>query len=175
MSWVGWLHLLWNPLFFLYLYICFLFQDWEVFIHNFLKYIFYSLLSLFSFLNTYDANVGMLNVTSEIFNFFFIWLISAALICWFPLLCLPDHLFLLLSCLFCYSLLLAWFLSHQLNYLIFIWFIFIVFSSLLQCLELLSIIFLNLFSIFVIFWAWGLVGCWDLINYLFSQKIYLVI
>ena len=32
--------LIWDPLCFLYLDICFLLQVWEVFSHNFLKYIF---------------------------------------------------------------------------------------------------------------------------------------
>ena len=40
-------HLVWDSLCFLYLDICFLLQVWEVFSHNFIKYIFHSFLSLF--------------------------------------------------------------------------------------------------------------------------------
>ena len=49
MSWCefAWVHLVWDPLCFLFLDICFL-QVWEVFSHNFLKYIFDALLSLSS-------------------------------------------------------------------------------------------------------------------------------
>ena len=47
-SWHGslWVHLVWKPLCLLYLDICFLLQVWEVFSHNFIKYIFYSFLFL---------------------------------------------------------------------------------------------------------------------------------
>ena len=44
----------------------FFLQIWKVFSHNFLKYIFSLLLSLFSFWDPYNLNVGILNVITEI-------------------------------------------------------------------------------------------------------------
>ena len=41
-----WVHLIWDPLCFLYLDICFLLQVWDVFSHNFIKDMFNPLLSL---------------------------------------------------------------------------------------------------------------------------------
>jgi len=52
--------------------------------------------------------------------FFSICFLSAVLIGWFPLFYHPGHLFILLYYLICYSLLLDWFLSQQLSWLIFI-------------------------------------------------------
>ena len=50
MSWCGfvWVHLFWDPLCFLYLDICFIFQVQEVFSDNFIKSTVYNFFSLFS-------------------------------------------------------------------------------------------------------------------------------
>ena len=59
-------HLVWDILCLLYLDICFLLQVQEVFSHNFIKYIFDTFLSLFSFWSPYNANVSMLDVVLEV-------------------------------------------------------------------------------------------------------------
>ena len=125
MSWYGsvWVHLVCDPLCFLYLVICFFLQVWEVFSCNFLKYIFIPFLSLFSFWDPYNVNVGtqMLSqksgrLLSSFFSFVFL---SAILIGWFPLFYLLDHLGVLLYHLVCYSFILLC-LSLILNYLVLI-------------------------------------------------------
>ena len=69
-----WVHLVWDPLCFLYLDICFLLQDWDIFSHNFIKYILDPILSLSSFWDLYNVpyivNVGILDVIPEIFELF---------------------------------------------------------------------------------------------------------
>ena len=68
MSWYVsvWVHLVWDPLCFLYLDIRFLLQVWEIFSHNFTKYVLDPLLSLLYFWGPYNVNVGMLHFISEI-------------------------------------------------------------------------------------------------------------
>ena len=80
----------------LYLNICFLLQVWEVFSHNFIKYSFNPLFSLF-FWNPCNVNVDMLNFPQVPENVLILW------IC-FPfsrsnwatfIFYLPDHLYIL--------------------------------------------------------------------------------
>ena len=52
-----------DSLCFLYLDICYLFQVWDIFIHNVIKYIFNSF--LFSFWDPYNVNVSTVIVVSE--------------------------------------------------------------------------------------------------------------
>ena len=61
-----WVHLVWDPVCFLCLDICLLLQPWEVSSHNFIRYIFYPLLSLSSFWNPYNVIVSMLDVVPEV-------------------------------------------------------------------------------------------------------------
>ena len=88
----------------------------------------------------------LLHISYVLLSFPSFSFLSAILIGWFPLFCLPDHLFTLLCYLVCHLLLLDWFLSHHLSCLILIGS-----SSLLQWSAFPSIFFLNSFSIFIIF------------------------
>lgn len=67
-------HLVQNPLCFLYLNICFLDYIWEVFSHDFFKYIFSPLFSFFSFQNPDYVQTGTLYIIpiglSYCFHFF---------------------------------------------------------------------------------------------------------
>nr|KAF6420660.1 hypothetical protein HJG59_009387 [Molossus molossus] len=58
-------HLLWDSLCFLDLYVCFFHQVREVFCHYCFKQVFDFLFSLFSFWHLQDVNVGMLEVVPE--------------------------------------------------------------------------------------------------------------
>ena len=60
-----WVHFVWDTLCFLYLDICFLPQVWELFSHNFIRYILDSFLSLFLW-ESYKVNVGALSVVSKV-------------------------------------------------------------------------------------------------------------
>ena len=101
----------WDPLCFPYLDICFLLQVWDAFSHNLLKYIFNPLLSLFSFWDLYNVNIGMFKIileTSSIaFIFKYVFQLSF-LIGWFPFY-LPDHIHIFLYHIVFYSILLVFF------------------------------------------------------------------
>ena len=64
----------WDPLCFLELVDCFLYYVWEVFSYYLLKYFLRSFLSLSSFWDPYNVNVGAFNVVPEVschcFSFF---------------------------------------------------------------------------------------------------------
>ena len=63
--WYGVVCLIWNPLYFLYLGICFLPQIQDVFKTNFVKNSCHPLLCLLSFCDPYNVNVCILNVTPK--------------------------------------------------------------------------------------------------------------
>ena len=106
-------------------------------------------------------------------SFFFL---TAILIGWFPLFCLPDNLFTLLCYLVCYLLLLDWFLSHQLSCLILIgsslYFLVPCYNDLHFHQSSFSIPSAFLLSSF---WTWGLIVWWSLFRYLFFHEISLVL
>ena len=123
--WSVWVHLVWDPLCFLYLDILILLSIWENFKPQFLhKHFLFPFLSLFSFWDPYNANVGTFDVILEILYvvLFFVVVVfpSAVLIGWFPLFYLLDHLCILLCHLVCYSFLLEFF--YFLIYLIYLFF-----------------------------------------------------
>ena len=103
MSWYRsvWGHLVWDPLCFLYLDICFLIQVWEFFSYNFFKYIFDPLFSFFSFWNTYYVQIGMFYTTPQslILLSFFIWL-SVCCFDWIISIILSSRSLILSSALF---------------------------------------------------------------------------
>ena len=81
--------------------ICFLLQVWNVFIHNFIKYLFDPSLSLSPPSGTPIMWMLVHLILSQrclkmVSVFIFL---LAVLIGWFPLFCLPNHLFILLHCL----------------------------------------------------------------------------
>ena len=65
-SWLLWVHLVWNNLYFLNLYVCFVCQVRKDFCHYFFKYTFCPFPSLFSFWNTYNANVRVHDIAPEV-------------------------------------------------------------------------------------------------------------
>ena len=109
-----------HPLVFLYLYICFLLSVGEVFSHSFFKYIFDPhLSSLFRTPIMHRLSCFTLSHRScMLLSFFFFHLSVYCSDCVISLFCLPDHLFIFLHHLVCYSLLSGWFLSWQLSCLI---------------------------------------------------------
>ena len=77
MSWCGfvWVQLVWGPLCFLYLGICFL-KDCKGFSHDFFKYIFSPLFFFFSFWNPYNVLIGLLYISHRsliLLSCFFMW------------------------------------------------------------------------------------------------------
>ena len=83
------IHLVWDSLCFLDLYVCFLSQVGAFFSYHFFKEVLCLFFSLFSFWDLYDVNVSMLDVVPEVsytalifYNFFFFclsWVISSIL------------------------------------------------------------------------------------------------
>ena len=80
MSWCSpiLVHLVLDHLCFLYLDICFPLWAWDVFSHNFIKYIFGHFYSLFSFWDPYNRNADILDATQRCFKLFsvrlfFLW------------------------------------------------------------------------------------------------------
>lgn len=92
MSWCTYIlvHLVLDHLCFLYLDRCFLLQAWDVFSHNFIKYIFGHFYSLFSFWDPYNRNADILDATPKSLKLFSVlwfflwcsdWLICIILFC----------------------------------------------------------------------------------------------
>ena len=89
-----WVHLVWHPVCFLYLDICFL-QVWKIFSYNFMEYIFNP-----PSLSSPSGNPVMGTLVAwllsqrslKLFSFYEFVVIFAILIGWFTLFCLPDHL-----------------------------------------------------------------------------------
>ena len=112
----SWIYPVWFSLCFFNLSKCFFSHIREIFSCNLFKYFLWPFLSVFSFWNPYDENVSTYNALPEVsldslklFSFFlysFLWQ-------WFPPLCLPPHLFVLLSLLSWYwSFLMIFHLSY---------------------------------------------------------------
>ena len=76
----AWDYLVWDPLFFLYLDICFLLQVWELHSHNFIVYILDCFFSLF-FWDSYEMNVGILSVVSKVPETILMFLVPFSFCC----------------------------------------------------------------------------------------------
>ena len=97
-----WVYPLWGSLYFLDLVDYFLSHVWEVFSYYIFKYFLRSSVSLFSFLDPYNVNIGVfrpLRLSLFFFPFFFQYSVLRQ---WFPPFCPPGHLSVLLPQLFCY-------------------------------------------------------------------------
>lgn len=109
----------WDLLCFLYLGICFLLSFGEVFSHISFKLI-YNPFFPFSPSNSLSCEDWQTSydpiVLIYCFHFFLFVFLSAILTGWFPLLYLPDHLFVLPHYLVWYLLPLAQFLSQEMNF-----------------------------------------------------------
>ena len=84
----------------------------------------------------------------KLFSFLKVFFFFAGLVGWFPLFCLPDHLYILLFHWVCYSFLIVWF-SFQLLYSLFLTISFLYFLVPLKKSHCLSILFPNSASIFI--------------------------
>ena len=118
----------------------------------------------------------LLHISYVLLSFPSFSFLSAILIGWFPLFCLPDHLFTLLCYLVCHLLLLDWFLSHHLSCLILIgspvYFLVPCYNDLHFHQSSFSIPLAFLLSSF---WTWGLIVWWSLFHHLFFHEIYLIL
>lgn len=123
--------------------------DLGSFNHNFFKCIFNFLFSSLSGIPImHRLGCFILSHRSQYcFHFFSFVFLSSVLTGWFLLLCLPDHLLVLLFHLFGYSLLLDCFFTSEIASPIFNWLVIIVSSSLLHWFLFISVLF-NSFSSF---------------------------
>ena len=155
-----WVHLVWDPLSFLFLNICFFLQVWEVFRPSFLN-TFSFLIPSVSLLRVEEVNLLCIGLrvlshrSCMLLSFLFPFVsLSLSFFCcsggWFTLLCLPDCIFILLCHLVSYSFLFEGFLISEMVLCIFDGFssIFIASSSLLQQSSFISVCLLGFGIIF---------------------------